>query len=248
MFGAIAKSYYAQKFKINPQDIVVVSIMPCTAKKYEIQRDGMACDGCVDVDYVLTTRGLARLLKENNIDLKKLKDSEFDMPLGLSSGGGAIFGATGGVMESAIRTAHHIITGKEIKDIEYQAVRNSPGLKKTTLKVAGQKLNLGIVHGLANARKLMEEIESGQADYDFVEVMACPGGCIGGGGQPKPTTQKIVKKRASAIYKQDRILKYRQAHNNPQIKQLYDEFLGKPLSKKSHHLLHTKYKKHNTCK
>jgi NADP-reducing hydrogenase subunit HndD len=248
MFGAIAKSYYAQKFKINPQDIVVVSIMPCTAKKYEIQRDGMACDGCQDVDYVLTTRSLAKLLKEKKIDLKKLKNSEFDMPLGLASGGGAIFGATGGVMESAIRTAYNILTGKEIKNIEYHNVRNSSGLKKTTLKVAGKKLNLGIVHGLANARKLMEEIKSGKANYDFIEVMACPGGCIGGGGQPKPTTREIVKKRAAAIYKQDRILKYRQAHNNPQIKQLYDEFLGKPLSKKSHHLLHTKYKKHSTCK
>jgi iron-only hydrogenase group A len=247
MFGAIVKTYYAQKFKINPQDIIVVSIMPCTAKKYEIQRKEMVCDGCHDVDYVLTTRGLAKLLKEKNIDLKKLKDSEFDMPLGLGSGGGAIFGATGGVMESAIRTAHYILTGKEIKNIEYQDVRNSPGIKKTTLKVAGQKLNLGVVHGLANARKMMEEIKSGKADYDFVEVMACPGGCIGGGGQPKPTTREIIKKRASAIYKQDRILKYRQAHNNPQIKQLYDEFLGQPLSKKSHHLLHTKYQKHSTC-
>ncbi len=248
MFGAIVKSYYAQKYKIKPQDIIVVSIMPCTAKKYEIQREGMACDGCKDVDYVLTTRGLAKLLKENKIDLKKLKNSKFDMPLGLASGGGAIFGASGGVMESAIRTAHYILTGKEIKNIEYQKVRNSSGLKKTTLKIAGKKLNLGIVHGLANARKLMEEIESGKADYDFIEIMACPGGCIGGGGQPKPTTQEIIKKRAGAIYKQDRILKYRQAHNNPQIQQLYDEFLGKPLSKKSHKLLHTKYKKHSTCK
>ena len=180
--------------------------------------------------------------------LEELKNSDFDMPLGLGSGGGAIFGASGGVMESAIRTAHYILTGKEIKNIEYQKVRNSSGLKKTTLKIAGKKLNLGIVHGLANARKLMEEIESGKADYDFIEVMACPGGCIGGGGQPKPTTQEIIKKRAGAIYKQDRILKYRQAHNNPQIQQLYDEFLGKPLSKKSHKLLHTKYKKRSSCK
>jgi len=241
MFGAIVKSYYANKYKIKPQDIVVVSIMPCTAKKYEIQRDGMACDGCLDVDYVLTTRGLAKLLKEKNINLKKLKNSEFDMPLGLGSGGGAIFGTTGGVMESAIRTAYHILTGREIKNIEYKDVRNSSGIKKTTLKIADQKLNLGIVHGLANARKLMEEIKSGKANYDFVEVMACPGGCIGGGGQPKPTTQEIIQKRASAIYQQDRKLKYRQAHNNPQIQQLYQEFLGKPLSKKSHKLLHTTY-------
>lgn len=248
MFGAIVKTYYANKFKIKPENIVVVSIMPCTAKKYEIQREEMVCNGCRDVDYVLTTRGLAKLLKEKKIDLKKLKDSEFNMPLGLGSGGGAIFGASGGVMESAIRTAHYILTGKELKNIEYQDVRNSLGIKKTTLKVAGNKLNLGIVHGLANARKIMEEIKAGQANYDFVEIMACPGGCIGGGGQPKPTTKEIVKKRASAIYKQDRILKYRQAHNNPQIKKLYDEFLNHPLSKKSHHLLHTKYKKRNTCK
>ncbi len=251
MFGAIVKTYYAQKFKINPQNIIVVSAMPCTAKKYEARRKEMNSSGYQDVDYALTTREIARLIKKKNIDFKKLKNEEFDLPLGQASGGGAIFGASGGVMESAIRTAHYILTGKEFtkgldrsgeKNIEYTAVRGIQGIKKATIKIGTLKLNLAVVQGLANARKILAEIKNKKAKYHFVEVMACPGGCIGGGGQPQPTTMEIVKKRASAIYQQDRILKFRQAHNNPQIQQLYQEFLKKPLSKKSHKLLHTTYK------
>ena len=248
MFGAIVKTYYAQKFKINPKNIVVVSAMPCTAKKYEARRQEMQSSGYQDVDYALTTREIAHLIKKKKIDFANLKKEEFDLPLGLASGGGAIFGASGGVMESAIRTAHHILTGKELKNIEYTPVRGIKGIKKATIKIGTLKLNLAVVHGLANARKIVEEIKKKKTTYHFIEVMACPGGCIGGGGQPQPTTMEIIKKRASAIYQQDRILKFRQAHNNPQIQQLYQEFLKKPLSKKSHHLLHTKYKKHSTCK
>lgn len=247
MFGAIVKSYYAEKYKINPKNIIVVSIMPCTAKKYEAQRKEMQSNGNKDVDYVLTTRETARLIKDFNIDLSKLKNSEFDMPLGMSSGGGVIFGTSGGVMESAIRTAYHILTGRELKNIEFKKARDSQGFKKTSIKIKNHKLNLAIVHGLANARKVLEEVKNKKVKYDFIEVMACPGGCIGGGGQPKPTTMEIVKKRSNAIYKQDKLLSIRQAHKNPQIIKLYMEFLGKPLSQKAHKLLHTTYKKHNTC-
>ncbi len=242
MFGSIVKTYYARKFGINPKDIIVVSGMPCTAKKYEARRKEMHSSGYQDVDYVLTTRELAKLIKKRKINFAKLEDQEFDMPLGESSGGGVIFGASGGVMESAIRTAHYILTGKELKNIEYTAVRGIQKIKKATIKIGNLKLNLAVVHGLANARKILEEVKSKKCNYHFIEVMACPGGCIGGGGQPQPTTMAIIKKRADAIYQQDKKQKFRQAHNNPQIQQLYQKFLGQPLGKKAHKLLHTTYR------
>ncbi|MCD4704644.1 [FeFe] hydrogenase, group A, partial [bacterium] len=230
MFGAIAKSYYAQKFHIDPKNIILVSIMPCTAKKYESCRPEMIINDIKDVDYVITTRETAKLMKEMKIDLSKCSKSDFDKPLGAASGGGAIFGTTGGVMESAIRTAHNIITGQDLKNINFQAARGMDGIKKAEVKIGKLKLKIAIVHSLSNARKIMEEIKKDPQKYDFIEVMACPGGCIGGGGQPKPSTMDIAKKRSRAIYQQDKILKVRQAHRNPQIHKLYLEFLKKPLS------------------
>ncbi len=238
MFGAIVKTYYAEKQSIDPKNIVVVSIMPCTAKKYEANRKELKGD----VDYVLTTRETSRLMKQQGIDLSKCDEEEFDQPLGMSSGGAAIFGTTGGVMEAALRTAYYVITGKEYDKIDFNEVRNSTGIKEATIKIDGLKLNVAVVNGLRNARYVLEELKQGKSKYHFIEIMACPGGCIGGGGQPRPTTNEIIKKRRQAIYKQDKIMKIRRSHKNPAIIQLYDEFLGKPLGKMSKELLHTSYR------
>ena len=237
MFGAIAKTYYANKLGISKEDMIVVSVMPCTAKKFERVRPEMKGD----VDYVLTTRELAKMFKLAGIDLLNVPPEEYDEPLGISSGAGAIFGATGGVMEAALRTAYEVITGEELEKLDFEAVRGIEGIKEATVEIDGINLKVAVVNGLGNARKVLEMIKSGEKEYHFVEFMACPGGCIGGGGQPIPTNSEILLKRMQAIYEVDRSLPIRKSHENPAIKILYEEFLGEPLSEKSHELLHTTY-------
>ena len=241
MFGALAKSYYADKMGLKPEEIYVVSIMPCTAKKYEAKRPEMSRDGNFDVDAVLTTRELGQMFKEAGIDFTKLPDEEFDEPMGISTGAAVIFGASGGVMEAALRTAVEVITGKELHEIEFTQVRGLEGIKEATLDVAGQKVKVAVANGLANARKLMDLLAAGQADYHFIEIMSCPGGCIGGGGQPLPVDMEVRLARMRAIYQADRDLSLRKSHENPAVKELYKTFLGKPLGHKSHELLHTSY-------
>ncbi len=241
MFGALAKTYYAQKEGIDPANMVVVSIMPCTAKKFECERPEMFSSGYQDVDYVLTTREAAGMIREAGIDLPSLEDADFDLPLGMSTGAGVIFGATGGVMEAALRTVYEVVTGKTLENVEVNAVRGMEGIREAEIDLDGTKVKAAVAHGLGNARKLLDLISEGKADYQFIEVMCCPGGCLGGGGQPIPTNEEIRKKRAEAIYRQDRELPIRKSHENPVIKQLYEEFLGEPLGHKSHELLHTHY-------
>jgi len=241
MFGAIAKTYYAKKNNINPADIFVVSIMPCTAKKFECTRPEMNSSGYQDVDAVLTTRELGRWLRKECIKFEDLEDSDFDPILGVSTGAGAIFGNTGGVMEAALRTAYELITGKELKNIEFTTVRGLKGLKEAEIDIDGLKVKVAVAHGLGNARRILDRVKNGEK-FHFIEIMTCPGGCIGGGGQPKPTNSEVLKKRIEALYKQDRELKYRKSHENPEVMTLYKEFLIKPLGEKSHKLLHTHYK------
>ena len=241
MFGPIAKTYYAQKISVKPEDMYVVSIMPCVAKKFEAQLPEMNASGCRDVDAVLTTREAARMIKEAGIDFVNLPDEDFDKPLGISTGAGVIFGATGGVMEAALRTAYEVVTGKPLEKIEFEQVRGMEGLKETEVNLNGLNLKVAVAHGLSNARILLEQLEREESPYHFIEVMACPGGCLGGGGQPMPTTLEIRKKRAASLYREDEGKAIRKSHDNPAIIALYKEFLGDPLSEKSHHLLHTKY-------
>lgn len=241
MFGAVAKTYYAEKIGRKPNEIYVVSIMPCTAKKFEAQRPEMGRDGIPDVDAVLTTRELGKMLKEAGIDFNSLPDEEYDEPLGISTGAAVIFGATGGVMEAALRTAVEVITGHELKEIEFTQVRGLDGVKEAVIQVDSLQLKVAVAHGLANARKLLDLLAAGKADYHFIEIMCCPGGCIGGGGQPVPVDREKRQARIDAIYRVDRQLPLRKSHENPAIQQLYREFLGKPLGEKSHQLLHTTY-------
>jgi len=241
MFGAVAKTYYAQKLGIDPNNMVVVSIMPCTAKKFECQRDEMKSSGCQDVDYSLTTREAARMLKEKGIDLKEMPEEDFDDPLGISTGAAAVFGATGGVMEAALRSVYEILTGKTLGKIDFYDVRGIEGVKEATVNIDGTAVNVAVAHGLGNARKLLDRVRSGEANYHFIEIMACPGGCIGGGGQPIPTNLEIRMRRIEAIYEVDRKLPLRKSHENPAVKKLYEEFLGEPNGEKAHHLLHTHY-------
>ncbi len=243
MFGAVAKTYYAKKNNFDPKNIVVVSIMPCTAKKFEAERPEMKNLGLKDVDYVLTTRELGAWLNSEGIMLKDLADEDYDPILGVASGAGAVFGTTGGVMEAALRTVADVLERKDLTKIDYHEVRGMKGIREASLKIAGLDINVAIAHGLSNARKIMEDIKDGKSKYHFIEIMACPGGCIGGGGQPIPTTEEIVKKRASAIYHQDKILPIRKSHKNPEILSLYKEFLGKPGSEIAHKMLHTHYTK-----
>ncbi|HNV96733.1 MAG TPA: [FeFe] hydrogenase, group A [bacterium] len=247
MFGALIKTYYAQKAKINPRDIILVSIMPCTAKKYESCRDEMSVDGVRDVDFVITTRECAKLIKSFGIDLKDERKLQFDNPMGPGSGGGAIFASSGGVMESAIRTAHYFMTGREYSKIDFKILRGDSGFREASIKIGNTTLNLAVIHSLSNARKILEIIKKMPKKYHFIEIMACPGGCIGGGGQPKPTTMEIIRKRAKATYEEDKSLEFRQAHKNPNIIKIYMEFLGKPLGKLSKKLLHTKYSDKSKC-
>ena len=242
MFGAIAKTYFAEKLKLKREDLVVVSIMPCVAKKYESGREEFAVNGNPDVDYALTTRELARLINLANIDFKSLPDENFDQPLGESTGAGVIFGTTGGVIEAAVRTAYEVFTGKPLPRLDFEELRGMEGLRKATIDFNGTPINIGIAHGLGNARKLLEEIKAGTSEFHAIEIMSCPGGCIGGGGQPYHHGDvEILKKRQRAIYMEDKNKKIRKSHENPYIKKLYEEFLGEPLSEKAHHLLHTKY-------
>jgi len=253
MFGALAKTFYAQKKKIDPSKMVSVSIMPCTAKKYEADRPEMRASGYKDVDYVLTTRELAIMVKQAGIDFRNLEPTHHDSIMGESTGAGAIFGATGGVMEAALRTAYEIVTGRDVpfKNLNIAPVRGMQGVKEATIKIEnclddwkfleGAELKLAIAHGLTNANKVVKLVSQGKAPYHFIEIMACPGGCIGGGGQPIPTSMEIRQNRIKAIYSEDEHMSLRKSHENPEIISLYKEFLGKPNSHAAHELLHTHY-------
>lgn len=253
MQGAIIKSYFAEKNGLKPEDIFVVSIMPCTAKKFEKERPQLQKNGIKDVDAVLTTRELAKLIKRSGINFAKLPNEEFDQDLmGEYTGAGVIFGATGGVMEAALRTAYHELTGKEYEAVEFTAVRGMQGLKEATLNIAGSEIKVAVASGMRNAKVLMDEIRSGKSPYTFIEIMGCPGGCVNGGGQPyvKPCflpnednniLDTYKEKRAQALYSEDERQKVRQSHNNKQVQKLYSDFLEKPNSHKAHELLHTTY-------
>ena len=248
MFGAVIKSYYAKKFNIEASKIYTVSVMPCIAKKYECTREEMEQDGLRDVDAVITTRELARMIKQGNIEYTSLEDSIFDDPMGEASGAAAIFGTTGGVMEAALRTAADTIEGKNLGQFEYTKVRGSAGIKRASVNIAGKEIRVVVASGLRNARKIMNEIKNGKADYDFVEIMACPGGCVMGAGQPikNSKTRSIVdvrKLRAEALYTIDERSVIRKSHENPTIKTIYKEFFENPGSETAHKYLHTKYKK-----
>ncbi len=241
MFGALVKTYYAEKQGIDPKDIVSVSIMPCTAKKAEAVRPEMKSSGYQDVDYVLTTRELGRMIREAGLSFDKLPAEEFDAPLGISTGAGVIFGATGGVMEAALRTVAEVVTGKELGCLDFKEVRGLTGIKEAVVPVGDLKVKVAVAHTLQNARTMLDKIRAGEADYHFIEVMACPGGCIGGGGQPLPVCKETRQARVDAIYECDQCMSMRKSHDNPAVKELYDSWLGKPLGEKSHKLLHTHY-------
>ena len=241
MLGAVIKSYWAKKAGVDPKDIYVVSIMPCTAKKFEAQRPELQNDNLRDVDAVLTTRELAKLLKTSGINFGKLEESEFDNPLGLASGAGDIFAASGGVMEAALRSAYFLITGEELENIDFTAVRGLDGVKEATINIKGLDVKIAVASSLGQARKLMDKIQSGEADYHFIEIMTCAGGCIAGGGQPLNTDIERIKARLQSVYAIDAKKELRKSHKNTDIQKLYEEFLGKPLGEASHKLLHTHY-------
>ena len=246
MFGATAKTYYAQKMGIDPKNIVVVSIMPCTAKKFEIGRDDENAAGVPDVDFALTTRELGRMIKRAGINFTALSDSKFDEPLGISTGAAVIFGATGGVMEAALRTAVHTLTGADV--VDFPEVRGTDGIKEATYKVGDLDVKVAVASGLSNAKELLTKVQNGEADYHFIEIMGCPGGCVNGGGQPQqPATVRnftdLRAERAKALYAQDAASAVRKSHENPAVKAVYDEFFGEPGSHKAHEILHTTYVK-----
>ncbi len=246
MFGAIVKSYYAEKHGIDPKSIFMVSVMPCVAKKFEAGRPEMECGGLRDVDAVISTRELADMIKEAGIMFSKLPDEDFDQPFERASGAGVIFGATGGVMEAALRTAADTLGGKSVEEIEYHGVRGVEGIKEATVNMGGMDVKVAVAHGLGNARKLLESIRDGKADYHFIEIMACPGGCVNGGGQPIVSSKDKMDKdlrveRAKAIYSEDRASGIRKSHENPDMVTLYNEYLEKPGSHRAHELLHTTY-------
>ena len=246
MFGAILKSYYAEKNNIDPAKIFVVSVMPCVAKKFESSREEMEVNNLRDVDAVISTRELAKMIKQSGIKFAQLPDEKFDAPFEEATGAGVIFGATGGVMEAALRTVAEILEGKSIDKIDYEMVRGTEGIKEATLNIAGKDIRIAVAHGLGNARKLLESIRSGEKSYEFIEIMACPGGCVTGGGQPICTAKDymdhdVKAERAKALYTEDANSPLRKSHENPDIKLLYSDFLEKPGSHKSHELLHTKY-------
>ena len=253
MFGALIKTYFAKKEGIDPSKIYVVSVMPCIAKKFERTREEMENDGLSDVDNVITTRELARMIKQANIEFTKLEDTEFDTPMGEATGAAVIFGTTGGVMEAALRTAQDTLTGKDLDKIDFEKVRGGDGIKRATVNIADNEIKVVAASGLANAQKILEEIKSGKADYQFVEIMACPGGCVMGGGQPIKNSKTraevdVGSLRANCLYSIDEQSTIRKSHENPVIKKIYKEFLKKPGSEISHKLLHTHYverKKYN---
>lgn len=244
IFGSIAKTYLAEKLGIKPEKIVVVSIMPCIAKKYEINRKELKNEGEKNVDLVITTRELADMIKEAGINFNKLKDEDFDQPLGESTGASVLFGTTGGVIEATLRTAYETLAQKPLNNIDFKEVRGLDGLKEATVKINDREIKIGVAHGLGNARILLESIQKGTSHYDAIEIMACPGGCIDGGGQPYHFGDiDVVKKRMDAIYKEDKSKKIRKSHENPALIQMYAEYLGEPGSEKAHKLLHTHYTK-----
>lgn len=254
MFGALAKTYYAQKRNLDPAKIISVSIMPCTAKKYEADRPEMRDSGYKDVDFVLTTRELAIMIKQAGLDFDHLPEEKYDSIMGQSTGAAVIFGATGGVMEAALRTAYELVTGREVpfEGLNITPVRGMEGVREAKVKIdnvkpewsflEGAELSCAVAHGLTNAKKVMQSVKDGEANYHFIEIMACPGGCLGGGGQPIPTNAEIRNARASAIYREDTGMELRKSHENPEVTAIYEEFLGEPLGHKSHELLHTHYK------
>ena len=242
MFGAIAKTYWAEKMGIKREDLIVVSVMPCLAKKFESERDEFRTNGDPDVNYSISTRELAALIKQTNINFMQLENEDFDAPLGESTGAAVIFGASGGVMEAALRTAYEVHTGKTLDNVNFEGVRGIENLKEATIDVDGFELKVAVAHSLGTARKLMNELRAGKSPYHAIEVMACPGGCIGGGGQPLHHGDSArIKARAKALYSEDTEKNFRKSHENPYIISLFEEFLGKPMSEKAHHLLHTCY-------
>ena len=242
MFGAIAKTYYAQKYEIDPKKMVVVSIMPCLAKKYESARPELTGEGVSNVDYVLTTRELGSMIRESGFNFRLLEDDEFDNPLGESTGASVIFGTTGGVIEAALRTAYEWITGETLEEVDFHALRGFDGVREAQVKIGDLDMRIGVAHGLGNARKLLEAIRRGEANYHAIEIMACPGGCVGGGGQPyHHGNAEIIRKRAEAIYREDAGKPKRKSHENEDVMRLYEEFLGEFYGEKAHELLHTHY-------
>ena len=242
IFGALAKTYFAQKLGIDRKNLVVVSIMPCLAKKYEASRPEMGVDGNQDVDISIYTRELARLIRYANINFNELPEGEFDHPMGESTGAGVIFGTTGGVIEAACRTAYEIHTGQELGKVDFEELRGLDGIRSATIDFGDVKLNIGIAHGLGNARKLIEEVKNGTSPYHAIEVMACPGGCIGGGGQPfHKGRMEVLRKRQNALYRADKEMPLRKSHENPYVQKVYKEFLGEPCGPLAHKLLHTHY-------
>ncbi len=246
MFGALAKTWYAEKNGIDPKDIVVVAVMPCTAKKFEIGRDGQSAAGVPDVDIAITTRELARMINRAGLRFDALPDEEFDSPLGVSTGASVIFGATGGVMEAALRTAVETLTGKELTAVEFNDVRGTEGIKKAEYDVAGMKVKVAVASGLSNAKKVLELVKSGEEEFHFIEIMACPGGCVNGGGQPQqPASVRnfvdLKALRAKALYSNDEKKSLRKSHENPVLKQIYEEYLGEAGGHKAHEILHTHY-------
>lgn len=248
MVGAMAKTYYAEKIGKKPEDIIVVSVMPCTAKKYECQRDDQSAAGVPDVDYVLTTRELARMIRRAGLKFTALPDEDFDNPLGLSSGAGDIFGATGGVMEAALRTAYCWLTGKNEEVVEFKEVRGTDGIKRSTVDINGTEIRVAVASGLANAKELLKKVQSGEEKVDFIEIMGCPGGCVNGGGQPQQPAsvrnfEDLRELRAKALYDEDANKELRLSHLNQDIQKLYEEYLHRPGGHKSHKTLHTSYVK-----
>ena len=246
MYGALVKSYYAEHAGIDPRDIFVVSVMPCTAKKFECKRPELGHDGMADVDVSLTTRELAQMIRQAGILFDRLPDEKCDDMLGEASGAGHIFGATGGVMEAALRTVYEVVTGKTLEEVEFTAVRGVEAIKEAEYDLNGTKVKVAVTSGLDNAKKLLDMVKSGEKDYTFIEVMACPGGCVNGGGQPIVPSMirnfvDVRKVRAEGLYKEDAGMPLRKSHENPQVQRLYKEYLGEPNSHKAHELLHTHY-------
>lgn len=242
MFGSIAKNYFAPKINLTPEDLTVVSVMPCVAKKYEAARPELSNRGISDVDVVITTRELAKMIKESGINFELLEDGEFDNPLGESTGAGDIFGTTGGVLEAALRTSYEWVTGETLEQIDFKPLRGLAGIKEATINIGGNDINVAVASSLGNARKILEDIRSGKSNYHLIEIMACPGGCIDGAGQPYHHGNfDIVKKRSEALYNIDASKKLRKSHENPSIKALYEEFLGEPYGENAHKYLHTHY-------
>ena len=241
MFGSLVKTYWAEKMNVSPDKIYSVSIMPCTAKKFESARPEMNSSGYRDVDLVLTTRELGRILRLSGIDFGKLEPSSFDSWMGAYTGAAVIFGASGGVMEAALRTVYEVVTKEELKDVNFTICRGLTGIKEAEVNLNGTVVKVAIANGLSNARKLMDQIRAGESPYHFIEIMACPGGCIGGGGQPITKCNAKREERITGIYVEDENCALRKSHDNPEVKAIYDEFLHEPLGHKSHELLHTHY-------